>query len=159
MAEHPTEFTGLNTELATQATDVSLNWFRQIAEQNLKQSCGSLQELLNVTRRMVGELDNQALAFREHSMSLAEETIANTFECGFKLLRLREPQELAQIQTDFLSRQAQAIADQTKELNERFVKGAEQLANAAAEICSKAIESRMMWWGAERAVPYASLAR
>ena len=44
MAEHPTEFTRLNKELATQATDVSLNWFRQIAEQNLKQSCGSLQE-------------------------------------------------------------------------------------------------------------------
>jgi hypothetical protein len=33
-------------------------------------------------------------------MSLAEETIANAFECGFKLLRLREPQELAQIQTN-----------------------------------------------------------
>jgi hypothetical protein len=110
----------------------SLNWFRPIAEHNLKQSFGSLQQLLNVTRRMVGELDKQALAFREHSMSLAEETIANTLECGFKLLRLREPQELAQIQTD-LSRQAQAIADQTKEFNERFVKGAEQLANAAAE--------------------------
>jgi hypothetical protein len=66
-------------------------------------------------------------------MSLAQETIANTFECGFILLRLKEPQELAQTQTDFLSRQAQAIADQTKEFNECFVKGAEQLANAAAE--------------------------
>jgi len=131
MATHPTELSRLNTELATEATNVSLNWLRQIAERNLKQSCGSLQELLNVTRRMIGELDNQASAFCEPSMSLAEETIANTFECGVKLLRLREPQELAQIQTDFLSRQAQAIADQTKEFNERFVKGAEKLANAA----------------------------
>jgi hypothetical protein len=40
---------------------------------------------------------------------------------------------LQQIQTDFLSPQAQVIADQRKEFNERFVKGAEQLANAAAE--------------------------
>jgi hypothetical protein len=70
MAEHPTEFARLNTELATQATDVSLNWFRQMAEQNLKQSCGSLQELLNVNRKMMGELENQASAFSEHSMSL-----------------------------------------------------------------------------------------
>jgi hypothetical protein len=137
MAEHPTEFARRNTVLATQATDVSLNWFRQMAEQNLKQSCGSLQELLNVTRKMMGEFENQASAFSEHSMSLAEETISNTFDCGFKLLRLREPQELAQIQTDFLSRQAQAIADQTKEFNERFVKGAEQLAKAAAESARK----------------------
>jgi hypothetical protein len=36
MAEHPTECTRLNTDLAAQATDVSLNWFRQMAEQNLK---------------------------------------------------------------------------------------------------------------------------
>jgi hypothetical protein len=133
MATHPTEFPRLNTELATEVTDVSLNWFRQIAEQNLKQSCGSLQKLLKVTRRLIDELDNEASAFCEPSMSLAEETIANTFVCGVKLLRLREPQELVQIQTDFLSRQAQAIAEQTKELNERFVKGAEQLANATAE--------------------------
>jgi hypothetical protein len=102
---------------------VSLHWLRQLAEQNLKQSYGSLQELFNVSRRMIGELDDQGSAFREHSMSLAEETIANTFECDFKLLRLREPQELAQIQTDFLSRQTPAIADQTKEFNEFFVKG------------------------------------
>jgi hypothetical protein len=84
-----------------------------------------------MTRRMIGQLDNQASLFCEPSMSLAEETIANTFVCGVKLLRLREPEELAQIQTDFLSRQAQAIADQTKEFNERFVNGAEKLANAA----------------------------
>lgn len=80
MATNPTEFPRLNAELATEATDVSLNWFRPIAEQNLKQSCGSLQELLKVTRRMIGEFDNQASAFCEHSISLAEETIANTFE-------------------------------------------------------------------------------
>ena len=138
MATHPTEFPRLNTELATEATDVSLNWFRPIAEQNLKQSCGSLHELFNVTRRMIGQLDDQASAFCEHSISLAEETIANTFECSIKLLRLREPQELAEIQTDFLSRQAQAIANHTKELNDRFVKGAEQLANTAANSARKA---------------------
>jgi hypothetical protein len=138
MATNPTEFPRLNAELVTEATDVSLNWFRPIAEQNLKQSCGSLREVLNVTRRMIGEFDNQASAFCEHSISLAEETIANTFECGVKLLRVREPQELAQIQTDFLSRQAQAIANHTKEFNECFVKGAEQLANTAAGSARKA---------------------
>jgi hypothetical protein len=81
MATNPTEFPRLNAELATEATDVSLNWFRPVAEHNLKQNCGSLQELLNVTRRMIGEFDNQASTFCEHSISLAEETIANTFEC------------------------------------------------------------------------------
>ena len=81
------EFTQQSTELAMQAAEASMNWFRQIAEQNLKQS----------------------RAIFEHSMSLAERTVSNTLDCGFKMARLREPQELVQVQTDFLSRQAQAM--------------------------------------------------
>jgi hypothetical protein len=133
MAGQPTEFMQQNTERAMQAADVGLNWFRQTAEQNFKQSKVALEELVELTRRMAGEFGNQASAFCQHSMSLAEETISNTFDCGSKLLRLKDPQELAQIQTDFVSRQAQAIADQTKELNERFAKGAEVLTNTLTE--------------------------
>jgi hypothetical protein len=102
------EFTEQSSELAMQAAEASMNWFRQIAEQNLKQS----------------------RAICEHSMSLAERTISNTLDCGFKLARLREPQELVQVQTDFLSRQAQAFADQAKELNERLVQEAAEMTNA-----------------------------
>jgi hypothetical protein len=40
---------------------------------------------------------------------------------------------MMQVQTGFVSRQAQVIADQTKELNEKWTKGAEQLANTTAE--------------------------
>ncbi len=40
----PAEFTRQNTELAMQAANVSMNWFRQIAEQNLRQSKASLEE-------------------------------------------------------------------------------------------------------------------
>jgi hypothetical protein len=105
------EFTQQNTEFAMQAAEASMNWFRQIAEQNLKQS----------------------RAIYEHSMSLAERTLSNTLDCGFKMARLREPQELVQVQTDFLSRQAQAFADQAKGLNERLVKEAEEMTNAFAD--------------------------
>jgi hypothetical protein len=49
------------------------------------------------------------------------------------MARLREPQELVQVQTDFLSRQAQAFADQAKELNERLAKQAEEMTNAFAD--------------------------
>ena len=107
MARSP-EFTQQSTELAMQAAEASMNWFRQVAEQNLKQS----------------------RAICEHSMSLAERTVSNTLECGFKMARLREPQELVQVQTEFLSRQAQACADQARELNERLVKEAEEMTNA-----------------------------
>ena len=114
-----------------------MNWFRQIAEQNLKQNRASVTELVKMTRKMVDDFGNQASAICEHAMFLTEETLSNTFDCSFKLARVREPQELAQVHTDFVYRQAQTIADQTKELNERFVKGAEEMANAAAELARK----------------------
>jgi hypothetical protein len=84
----PVEFTQQNTELAMQAANVSMNWFRQIAEQNLKQSKASLEELLGLTRRMAADFGSQASAMCEHSMSLAEKTVSNTLDCGFKLARL-----------------------------------------------------------------------
>jgi ABC-type transport system involved in cytochrome c biogenesis ATPase subunit len=67
------EFTQLNTELAMQAANENMNWFRKIAEQNLQQSRAALQELVGLTRRMADDFANQASAICEHSMSLAED--------------------------------------------------------------------------------------
>jgi hypothetical protein len=124
MAKHPTDFAQVN---------VGVDWFRHIAERNLRQGRASLEELMSVTRKMVDDLGSHASAVCEHSMSLSEETISNTFDYGVKLMRLREPQEFAQVQTDYVSRQAQVIADQTKELNQRLMKAAEDMASTAAE--------------------------
>jgi hypothetical protein len=114
-----------------------MNLFRQIAEQNIKQSRQSMDELGKVTRGMVDDFGNQSSAICEHSLSLAEETMSNAFDCGFKVLRVRELQELLQVQTGFVSRQAQLIADRTKEFNEKWTKSAEHLANTVAESARK----------------------
>src|SRR5262249_6295103 len=105
------EFTQQNNELAMQAAEASLNWFRQITEQNLKQS----------------------RAICEHSISLAEKTVANTLDCGLKMARLREPQEFVQAQTDYLSRQAQAFDYQANELHQSLVKEDEDLTHTFSE--------------------------
>ena len=64
-------------------------------------------------------------------MALAEETFQNTFDFAQKLARLREPQELAQLQSEFVSRQAQAFGDQTRELGQKIMQGANDLAKSA----------------------------
>ena len=124
MARHPTELMQPN---------IGMDWFRQVAEHNLRQGRASLEELLGFTRKVVGDFGNQASAICEHSMSLSEETLSNAFDYGAKLVRVREPQELPQVQIDLVSRQAQSIADHTKELNQKLMKAAEELASAAAE--------------------------
>jgi hypothetical protein len=132
MVKSQIEFTQ-NPEPAMQVASVGINRFRQVAEQNFKHGAESLGELFNVNRKIVDTFGNHASAICDYSVSLAEETLSNTLACGVKLLGLREPQELVQVHTDFVSRQAQAIADQTKELNERLMKGADALASSLTE--------------------------
>ena len=106
-----------------QAANLGMNWARELAEQSLNQSKVVLDGLFNVTRKMAEEFDDQTTAIREHSTSLIETTLSNTFDFGHKLARLREPQELVELQSEFVLRQSQAIADQTKELGQKIKNG------------------------------------
>jgi hypothetical protein len=82
---------------------------RAIAEQNLNQSKAAFEGLLTIARNAVSGVDQQA-AFIRDSMLFAEETLENTFDFAHKLVRMKEPQELSQIQTEFVRRQAQVLA-------------------------------------------------
>jgi hypothetical protein len=128
MAKGPSDFAQQNTERAMQATNYGMNWMREIAEQNLTQSKAALEGLLMITRKAVDGMDEQASAIRERSMFLTEETLANTFDFVQKLLRMKEPQELPQLQSEFVSRQAQILGDQTKELGQSIMRGANEMA-------------------------------
>jgi hypothetical protein len=73
------------------------------------------------------EVGSQASVIYDHSIALTEETITNRIDLGHKLLRVTEPQEVAQFQSEFLSRQTREVADRTKQLGQAFLKGAEEL--------------------------------
>ena len=123
MTKSTTEFTQQNSERAMQAANLGMNWARELTEQSLNQSRLLLDGMFKVTRKMTEEFDNQTSAIREHSTSLIETTLSNTFDFGHKLARLRGPQELVELQSEFVSRQTQAIADQTKELGQKIKNG------------------------------------
>jgi hypothetical protein len=129
MAKNTLNFAQQNSERAVQAT----NWMRAIAEHNLNQSKAAFEGLLTIARNAVRGVDQQAAAIREHSMQFAEETLSNTFDLANRVVRMKEPQEFAQIQTEFLSRQAQLLGDQTKELGERIMQGVDDAAKTALE--------------------------
>ena len=137
MTKDATEFTQQNSERAMQAANLSMNWARELAEQSLNQSKAVLAGLFKATRKMAEEFESQTSAIREHSTSLTEKTLSNTFDFGHKLARLREPQELVELQSEFISRQSQAVADQTKELGQKIKKGTEQWANVTAGATAK----------------------
>ena len=82
---------------------------RAIAEQNLNQSKAAFESLLTIARNAASGVDQQAPFIRD-SILFAEETLENTFDFAHKLVRMKEPQELPRIQTEFGNRQAQVLA-------------------------------------------------
>jgi hypothetical protein len=133
MARSTMDFAQPNTERAT-------DWMRAIAEQNLNQSKAAFEGLLTVARKAVRDVDQQTAAICEHSMTFAEETLSNTF--AHKLMHMKEPQELAQIQSEFVSRQAQLLGDQTKELGQRIMQGAHEAAKTVREAAAEPTRKR-----------------
>ena len=61
-------------------------------------------------------------------MSAAEGTLSNAFDFLHQLMRMKDPQELAQLQCEFVSRQAQVLAEQTKEFGQTLMQGTGELA-------------------------------
>jgi hypothetical protein len=129
-------------DFAQQNTERASDWMRAIAEQNLNQSKAAFDGLLTVARKAVRDVDQQTAAICEHSMTFAEETLSNTFDFAHKLMHMKEPQELAQIQSEFVSRQAQLLGDQTKELGQRIMQGAHEAAKTVREAVAEPTRKR-----------------
>jgi hypothetical protein len=49
------------------------------------------------------------------------------------LVRATEPQELAQVQTDFVNRQSQKVADQARELGQAMMQHANDMAKTTTQ--------------------------
>ena len=142
MAKNPTRFAEQTTEEAMQGTMqgtiYGMNWMREIAEQNLDQTRMLLENLLAITRKAIDDIDHQSSEFHQRSLLVAEETLSNTFDFVHKLVRAREPRELAQLQTEFASRQAQTIVDQGKEL----VHKANEMTKTTTQVAAEASRGR-----------------
>jgi hypothetical protein len=128
MTKSAADFAQRNTERTVQVTNYGMDWVREVAEQNLDQSKASAETLVIATRKAVYAFDQQTSAVLGRSMLAAEETLSNTFDFLHKLVRMKDPQELAQLQSEFVSRQAQVLADQTKEFGLTLMQGTGELA-------------------------------
>jgi hypothetical protein len=129
MARNNMEFARQNTEQAAQAT----NWMRAMAQQNLSQSRAAFEGFLAFTRNALRSIDQQSSAICEHSIAIAEQTLSNAFEFAHKAIQVREPRELAQIQSEFVSRQTEVLGAQAKELGQKLMHGAQDIGKAAQE--------------------------
>jgi hypothetical protein len=142
MAKGPGRFVEQNAEEAIHATNYSLNWTREMVEQNLNQSRVFLENVLAIARKAIGDIDHQSSDIRHRSMLLAEETLSNSFDFVHRALRAREPQEIAQLQHEFVSRQAQMIMDQSKELGQSLMQKANEMARTTDEATAEVLRGQ-----------------
>jgi hypothetical protein len=122
------------TERAIEATNFGVNWVREIAEQSLDHTKGAVESFLTVSRRAVDGLHQQGSFIREQSMFLAEKTLSNTIDFGNKLLRVKEPQELVRLQSEFMTQQAQLLAEHTKSLEQSIVQTTNEMTSVQKEV-------------------------
>src|SRR5205807_10305208 len=84
------DFTRQNAEQVMQIANFGMNWMREMAEQNVNQSRVVLESLLMMTKKTLDNIDHQTSDLCHRSMSLAEETVGNTFDLAHRLVRARE---------------------------------------------------------------------
>ena len=138
MARDSTEFAQQSGERAMQAATFGMTWAREFTEESFNQGKHAMDSFLRVSRKMAEDFENQACAMREQATALTEQTLTNTMEFGQKLARAKEPQEFAQCQSEFMTRQAQTIADQTKVFGQKMQQAAQEFAQTASGAMNEA---------------------
>lgn len=111
--------------------NTGVDWFREIADQGLNQSKAVLDGYLSIGKKAFESVDRQAMNVNSRSMLVAEETLSNAFDFAHKLVSVRDPQQLATLQSEFASRQAEIFADQMKMLGRNAEQSGSDFAHAA----------------------------
>jgi hypothetical protein len=126
-----------NADQAMYAASFGANWFRDIAEQGLNQSRAVLDGYLSISKKAVESVDRQAADLSNRSMLIAEETLANAYDFAHKLVSVREPQQLATSQTEFVRRQAEIFADQMKDVSRNMMNEATDVAAKSMRVAQR----------------------
>ena len=131
------KFAQQSAERAMDSTNFGLRWAREFAEQTLSQSKVALDGFLKASNKMAKDFESQSSAIREHTTALAEKALSNSVDFGQKCLRAKEPDELVQLQTEFMSQQAQMFAEQTRELGQQIQSATQASYNTLADAARK----------------------
>jgi phasin len=105
------------------------NEMRAFAEQSVAQARKAFDGFIEAANKAVGQLQGQAKTaqssateFAHKSMTYAEQNVAATFEFAQKLMRAKDAAEVMALQSEYVSRQMQALSTQAQELGQSAAK-------------------------------------
>ena len=95
---------------------------RKMTEQSMEQAKTAISAYLDFCKRSVPENVLGGSALTNKIFGYAEVNLAKAFEFVGRLAQVRDPQELAKLQMDFVQGQMQNMTEQAKELGEAATK-------------------------------------
>ena len=95
---------------------------RKMTEQSMNQVKTAISAYLDFWKRNVPENVVGGLALSDKIFAYAEKKVASAFEFASRLAQVRDVQELAKLQMDFIQAQMQAMTEQAKDLGETATK-------------------------------------
>jgi phasin len=98
---------------------------RKFVEQSVSQAQQAFDGFMSAASSAMSGIEGKANAAQSgakdvtsKAMSYAQRNVAASFEHAQKLVRARDPQEVIQLQTDFVKSQIQSLTEQAKELSQ-----------------------------------------
>jgi phasin len=105
------------------------NEMRAFAEQSVTQARKAFDGFIQAANQAVGQLHGRAQAahigateIAQKSMAYAEQNVAATFDFAQKLMQAKDAAEVMGLQSEYLSRQMQALSTQVQELGQSAAK-------------------------------------
>src|SRR5579862_3060636 len=105
------------------------NEMRAFAEQSVTQARKAFEGFVQAANQAVGQMRGKAEAahsgasdIAHKSMEYAEQNVAATFDFAQSLMRAKDATEVMGLQSQFLSRQMQALSGQVQELGQSAAK-------------------------------------
>jgi phasin len=102
---------------------------RAFAEQSVTQARKAFEGFIEAANKAVGQLQGQTVAahgatteIAHKSMSYAEQNVTATFEFAQKLMSAKDTADLMRLQSEYLSRQMQALSSQVQDLGQSAAK-------------------------------------
>jgi phasin len=102
---------------------------RAFAEQSVTQARQAFEGFVQAATQAVGQLQGSAQAAQsgateiaQKSINYAEQNVAATFDFAQKLMKAKDGAEVLGLQSEFLSRQMQALSTQVQDLGQSAAK-------------------------------------
>jgi hypothetical protein len=120
-------------EEAMHMANNGMDWVRQVTEEGLEQTVSMLDRFISGVGRAADAFDRQSAEVRDRSLLIARETLTNSMEFVHQAMHVRQPQELFQVQSEFVSKQAQTLAEHSRQFGQSIAQGVHQIGKVTSD--------------------------